>query len=51
MEIAVVVLLACFPATTPENVWMTLSKCANSLGLQLQSVVSRKNFPQEWLGI
>jgi hypothetical protein len=46
MEIAVEVLLACSPAM-PENGLMTLRKYVNSLGLQVQSVVSREFFPQE----
>jgi hypothetical protein len=30
---------------------MTLSKCGNSLGLQVLSVVARESSPQGWLGV
>jgi hypothetical protein len=30
---------------------MTLSKCANLLGLQVQSDVAREHSPQGWLGV
>jgi hypothetical protein len=47
MKLAVVNAFLCSPTTTPENSLDDTKQGANSLGLQVQSVVARVNFPHE----
>jgi hypothetical protein len=47
MKLIVVNAFLCSPATAPENSLHNTKQGANSLGLQVQSVVARVNFPHE----